>query len=168
MKHSTLRKMVLTALFATLGYVLSTFVYFPQMAPFQHFVNVLAAVFVGPWYGLLAALLTGLMRMALNGSTLLAVIGAIFGAFLFGLLYRYIKHFWAAVVGEVIGTGIISALVAYPFMIWIYGLDLTSPFYYIPFFIPSSMMGAALALGVLMALKKAKVLDKLLGQIQGA
>lgn len=64
MKHSTLRKMVLTALFATLGYVLSTFVYFPQMAPFQHFVNVLAAVFVGPWYGLLAALLTGLMRMA--------------------------------------------------------------------------------------------------------
>ena len=42
------KKMVLTALFACLAYVLNTFVYFPAMAPFQHFVDVLAAVFVGP------------------------------------------------------------------------------------------------------------------------
>ena len=44
------RKLVLTAMFACLGFVLSTFVYFPSMAPFQHFINVLAAVFVGPWW----------------------------------------------------------------------------------------------------------------------
>ena len=51
----SVKKMILTAFFGALGYVLSTFVYFPAMAPFQHFVNVLAAVFVGPWYGFAAA-----------------------------------------------------------------------------------------------------------------
>ena len=37
------KKMVLTAMFACLAFVLNTFVYFPAMAPFQHFVNVIAA-----------------------------------------------------------------------------------------------------------------------------
>ena len=49
------RKMILTAMFACLAFVLNTFVYFPAMAPFQHFVDVLAAVFVGPWYAFAAA-----------------------------------------------------------------------------------------------------------------
>lgn len=35
------RKLVLTAMFTCLAFVLNTFVYFPAMAPFQHFVNVL-------------------------------------------------------------------------------------------------------------------------------
>ena len=42
------RKMVLCAIFASLAFVLNTFVYFPAMAPFQHFVDVEAAVFLGP------------------------------------------------------------------------------------------------------------------------
>ena len=46
---NTTRKLMLSAMFACLAYVLNTFVYFPAMAPFQHFVDVLAAVFVGPW-----------------------------------------------------------------------------------------------------------------------
>ena len=70
------KKMVLTALFACLAYVLNTFVYFPAMAPFQHFVDVLAAVFVGPWYGFAAALICGCMRM-MSGRTIQAVTGAI-------------------------------------------------------------------------------------------
>ena len=44
------RKMVLCAIFASLAFVLNTFVYFPAMAPFQHFVDVVAAVFLGPWW----------------------------------------------------------------------------------------------------------------------
>ena len=49
MNSRQIRKMVLTAMFACLSFVLCTFVYFPAMAPFQHFVNVIAAVFIGPW-----------------------------------------------------------------------------------------------------------------------
>ena len=56
------RKLVMTGMLACLAYVLNTFVYFPAMAPFQHFVDVLAAVLVGPWYGFAAALLCGILR----------------------------------------------------------------------------------------------------------
>ncbi len=159
-----IRKMVLTAMFACLSFVLCTFVYFPSMAPFQHFVNVLAAVFLGPWYGLAAAFLTGVMRM-MSGRTIQALVGAIFGAFLSGLLYQKTKKLWAAVVGEVIGTGIISAMVAYPLMKMWYGLDAQSPFYYIPFYTPSSMMGAFLAVLVLGVLRRSGMLQRLLDDI---
>ena len=57
MKKITTKKMALTAMLACLAFVLNTFVYFPAMAPFQHFVDVLAAVLVGPWYGFAASLL---------------------------------------------------------------------------------------------------------------
>ncbi len=159
-----IRKMVLTAMFACLSFVLCTFVYFPSMAPFQHFVNVLAAVFLGPWYGFAAAFLTGVMRM-MSGRTIQALVGAIFGAFLSGLLYQKTKKLWAAVVGEVIGTGIISAMVAYPLMKMWYGLDAQSPFYYMPFYTPSSMMGAFLAVLVLGVLKRSGMLQRLLDDI---
>ncbi len=49
-KIPSTRKMVLTAMLACLAFVLNTFVYFPAMAPFQHFVDVLAAVLLGPWW----------------------------------------------------------------------------------------------------------------------
>ena len=103
------KKMVLTALFACLAYVLNTFVYFPAMAPFQHFVDVLAAVFVGPWYGFAAALICGCMRM-MSGRTIQAVTGAIFGPILGGLLYRKTKNVYLVFAGEVIGTGFIGAM----------------------------------------------------------
>ncbi|HWP52034.1 MAG TPA: energy coupling factor transporter S component ThiW [Clostridia bacterium] len=159
-----IRKMVLSAMFACLSFVLCTFVYFPSMAPFQHFVNVLAAVFLGPWYALAAAFLTGVMRM-MSGRTIQALVGAIFGAFLSGLFYQKTKRLWAAVVGEVIGTGFISAMVAYPLMKLWYGLDAQSPFYYIPFYTPSSMMGAFLAVLTLGVLKRSGVLQRLLDDI---
>ena len=44
-KTYNIKKMVLCAIFASLAFVLNTFVYFPAMAPFQHFVDVVAAVF---------------------------------------------------------------------------------------------------------------------------
>lgn len=160
----SVKKMILTAFFGALGYVLSTFVYFPAMAPFQHFVNVLAAVFVGPWYGLAAAVITAGLRM-LSGRTLLALIGAVFGAFLSGLLYQKFQKIYWAVIGEVTGTGVISAVVACPVMNLVYGTVFTSPFYYIPFFLPASMMGSFLAVLTLASLKKTGLLGRLLSQI---
>jgi energy coupling factor transporter S component ThiW len=160
-KGLSVKKMVLTAMLACFSFVLSTFVYFPQMAPFQHFCNVLGAVFLGPWYGLAAAALTGLMRM-MWGRTIQALIGAIFGAFLSGMLYQKTRKLWCAVVGEVIGTGIISAIVVYPFMRLFYGLPPHSPFYYIPFYTPSSIMGALLAVVVLGILKRSGTLEHML------
>lgn len=165
MKRINTMKMVLTAMFACLSFVLCSFVYFPSMAPFQHFVNVMAAVLIGPMGAFVAAFLTGVMRMAC-GRSIQALVGAVFGALLAGILYQKVGKLWAAVVGEVIGTGFISAMAAYPLMRMFYGLDAQSPFYYIPFYAPSSAMGAFLAVLVLGILKQTGVLMRMKGRIE--
>lgn len=159
------RKLVLTALLACLSFVLCTFVYFPAMAPFQHFVDVLAAVLLGPWYGFAAALLCGILRM-LSGRTIQAVTGAIFGPILGGLLYRKTKNLWLVWVGEVIGTGFFGAMASYPLMRLFYGLDAQSPFYYIPFYIPSAMVGGAMGLAVVLILKRSGVLARMQNRLE--
>ena len=159
------RKMVLTAMFACLAFVLNTFVYFPAMAPFQHFVDVMAAVFLGPWYAFAAALICGIMRM-MSGRTIQAVVGAIFGPILGGLLYRKTKNIYLVFLGEVIGTGFCGAMVAYPLMKMFYGLDAQSPFYYIPFYTPSAIVGAGMGVAALLILKRAGVLNRMLNELQ--
>ena len=154
------RKLVLTGLFTCLAFVLNTFVYFPAMAPFQHFVNVLAAVFVGPWYGSAAGFLTGVLRMAC-GRDIGSVTGAMFGPILGGLLYRKFHNFYVVFVGEVIGTGLLGAMTAYPLMRMFYGLDAQSPFYYIPFYTPSAVVGAAMGVAVVLILKRSGVLARM-------
>lgn len=161
MKKSLIKKQIFTAMLASLGYVLSTFVQFPRMAPFQHFINVIAAVFLGPVWGFACALMTGFMRMILNGNSILAIIGAVVGAFLSGLLYKISHKLIWAVIGEVIGTGILSAIISYPFMRIFYGLPATSVFTYVPFFIPSSLIGALLGYILLTTLDKSKLLSHL-------
>lgn len=161
----TTRKMVLTAMLACLAFVLNTFVYFPAMAPFQHFVDVLAAVFVGPWYGFAASLICGVMRM-LSGRTIQAVTGAIFGPILGGLLYRKTENIYLVFLGEVVGTGFCGAMASYPLMKLFYGLDAQSPFYYIPYYTPSAIVGAGMGVAVVLILKRAGILNRMLNELQ--
>ncbi len=161
MKTVNLKRQTALAMLAALGYVLNTFVSFPRMAPFQHMINVIAAVILGPMLSFLCALLIGCLRMLLNGSTILAVIGAVIGAFLSGVLYKKTQKLSMAVVGEVIGTGVISAIVSYPFMVHFYGLPRTSIFTYVPFFTPSSLMGAIIGFVLLKSLEKTGNLQKI-------
>lgn len=163
-RSMTTRKMILTAMFACLAFVLNTFVYFPSMAPFQHFIDVMAAVFLGPWYACAAAFLCGVMRM-LSGRTIQAVVGAIFGPILGGLLYRRFHNFWVVLIGEVIGTGFLGAMTAYPLMRLFYGLDAQSPFYYIPFYTPSAVVGGCMGVAVLLILKRTGMLDRMLREL---
>jgi energy coupling factor transporter S component ThiW len=167
MKKSKLnvKKMVLCAILASLAFVLNTFVYFPAMAPFQHFVDVVAAVFLGPWWACLSAFLCGIMRM-MSGRTIQSVTGAVFGPILGAFLWRKTQNICLVCVGEVIGTGLVGALASYPLMKWFYGLDAQSPFYYIPFYTPSAVVGGLMGVGVLLILKRAKVLDRLLAELE--
>ncbi|MEF9840576.1 MAG: energy coupling factor transporter S component ThiW [Lachnospiraceae bacterium] len=160
MKKMNLKKQVFAAMLVCMGYVLSTFVSFPRMAPFQHMINVIAAVFLGPVGSFLTALVIGIMRMILNGRSILAVIGGVVGALLAGLMYRKFKTPIAAVIGEVIGTGILSAILAFPVMKIFYGLPDTSIFTYVPFFIPASFMGAMMGYLLIKVLEKSKLLHK--------
>ena len=165
-KRTNIRKMVLCAIFASLAFVLNTFVYFPAMAPFQHFVNVMAAVFLGPWWGCVSAFLCGVMRM-MSGRTIQAVTGAIFGPILGGLLWKKTRNIYLVCVGEIVGTGIIGAMASYFPMKWFYALDAQSPLYYIPFYVPSAVVGGIMGVMVLVLLKRAKVLDRFLTELEG-
>ncbi len=160
-----IRKLVLTAMLGSLAFVLNTFVYFPAMAPFQHFADVLAAVFLGPWYGCTSAFLCGVLRM-LSGRTIQAITGAIFGPILGGLIYRKTQNIYLVAVGEIVGTGLFGALASYPLMKLFYGLDAQSPLYYIPFYTPSAVFGAGMGVAVLLILKRAGALNRLLNELK--
>lgn len=158
------RKMVAAAMFACLAFVLNTCVYFPSMAPFQHFVDVLAAVFLGPWYGCASALLCGILRM-MSGRTIQAITGAVFGPILGGLLYRKTKNIWLVFAGEIVGTGFFGAMASYPLMKWFYGLDAQSPFYYIPFYLPSAVVGAAMGVATLLVFQRTGLVARMQNEL---
>lgn len=85
--------------------------------PAQHMVNVIGAVMLGPWYAVAIAFAAAVIRNILGLGTLLAFPGGMIGALLAGLAFRYTKNIYGAGVGEVIGTGILGALVS----VWIIG-----------------------------------------------
>jgi energy-coupling factor transport system ATP-binding protein len=85
--------------------------------PAQHMVNVIAAVMLGPAYAVGVAFIAGVIRNILGLGTLLAFPGGMIGAFLAGLAYRVFKNIYLAGLGEVIGTGLLGALVS----AWIVG-----------------------------------------------
>lgn len=161
-----IKKMIVTAMMAGIAFVLNTFVYFPAMAPFQHCVNVVAAAFLGPWYGCLAAFLCGVLRM-MSGRTIQAIIGAIFGPIIGGLLYKKTKNIYLLAIGEIFGTGILGALAAYPFMRIFYNLEAVDWYYYVPFYTPSAVVGAIMGVAVLLTLKKSKLFDQLKAGLDG-
>jgi energy-coupling factor transport system ATP-binding protein len=80
--------------------------------PAQHMINVVAAVVLGPVHAVTIAFLAALIRNMLGLGTLLAFPGGMIGALLAGLAYRVFENTWAAGLGEVLGTGVIGALVS--------------------------------------------------------
>jgi energy coupling factor transporter S component ThiW len=80
--------------------------------PAQHMVNVLSAVMLGPFYAVAIAAVSAVIRNILGLGTLLAFPGGMIGALLAGLAYRTLKNIYIAGLGEVIGTGLLGALVS--------------------------------------------------------
>ena len=165
MNRTAIKKMILCAIFAGLAFVLNTFVYFPAMAPFQHFVDVLATVVLGPWYACASAFICGVLRM-MSGRTIQAITGAVFGPILGGLLYKKTKNIYLVFLGEVVGTGLFGALASYPLMKLFYNLDVQNPLYYIPFYTPSAVVGGAMGVAVLIMFKKSGVLERMLNEMK--
>lgn len=81
------------ALFVAIGVALSPFnvpIFGAKAFPVQSFLNVLGAVFLGPVYTVLAALVISLIRNATGLGTPLAYAGSMIGAFLAALAYRFV------------------------------------------------------------------------------
>lgn len=165
----SLKKMVMLSMFVAIGVVISPILRVEGCCPMQHFVNIVCAVFMGPWWSLLCAILIGVIRMGLMGIPPLALTGAVFGAFLSGIFYRWAKgNLFAAAGGEVLGTGIIGSLVSYPVMAFLMGRGEVGLFFYLPSFLLGTLIGGTIALFFLFALKRAGLLEKLQRQLGGA
>lgn len=79
--------------------------------PIQSMVNVISGVLLGPWYAVLVAFVTSLIRNLLGTGTLNAFAGSMIGALLAGLAWLAFRNILLAALGEVIGTGILASLV---------------------------------------------------------
>ena len=145
-KHVNLRKTVMLSMLVAIGVVISPILRVEGMCPMAHLINIVCSVLLGPWYSLLCAVLIGVIRMAVMGIPPLALTGAVFGALLSGVFYRLSKgKILFAVLGEVIGTGLIGAVVSYPVMTFLWGREGLSWLFYVPSFIMGTLIGGSIA-----------------------
>jgi len=110
----TLSRLTLAGLLAAAGVLLSG-ICFPvgptRCFPFQHTVNVVSGILLGPWWAMGVAFTTSVIRVLMGTGTLFAFPGSIPGALMVGLVYRLLGRDWAA-FAEPIGTGPIGATIS--------------------------------------------------------
>lgn len=147
MKSAThILKLTVLAMLVALGVLISPILRVEGMCPMAHLINIVCSVLLGPWYSLLCATLIGIIRMALMGIPPLALTGAVFGAFLSGVFYRLSKgRILCAVAGEIVGTGLVGAVVSYPVMTLLWGKEGLSWLFYVPSFLCGTLIGGSIA-----------------------
>lgn len=169
MKHINLKKLTLTAIFAAIaivGSLLSFPVFGSKCAPVQHLINVLCAIFVGPWYGLACAFIASLIRNFLGLGTLLAFPGSMCGVLLAGLLYKLVKQRWTAYIGEVFGTAVIGGMLAFPIAALLMGNEAAALFTFVVPFLISTVAGTLIAIVVIEIMAKSGLLARFKGQLE--
>ncbi len=164
MKTTSTKKLVLAAIFTAIAVVGSTFsfpVFGSKCAPVQHLVNVLCAVFLGPWWGLAAAFAASVIRNMAGLGTVLAFPGSMCGALISGLCYRAVKKLPAAWAGEILGTGIVGGLLAFPVARLIMGNAGAALFTFVVPFLVSTAGGTLIAAVITAILEKTGTLGHL-------
>lgn len=134
--RKTIQKIALAGILAAVGVVggtLSIPVGFTRCCPTQSVINVIAGVFLGPWYSVGMAFCVSLIRNMLGTGTIMAFPGSMCGALLAGLLYRRWSKVWTACLGEMIGTGILASIMAYPIAKYLLGKACGLFTYFLPF-----------------------------------
>ncbi|MGL4109182.1 energy coupling factor transporter S component ThiW [Clostridium sp. LP20] len=140
-------KLAISGILIAIATIFGTFsipIFGAKMSPVQHFVNVVAAVVLGPIYAVGNAFVSSFLRNILGTGSLLAFPGSMIGALLAGLAYQKFKKIEIAVLGEIIGTGLLGALVAYPIAKLVLGKEVALFVYIVPFSI-SCIGGAIIA-----------------------
>lgn len=158
MKSNT-KKLTMAAFFVAIAVVFS-FVNIPvglaKCYPIQHMVNVLSAVLLGPLYSVLVAFCTSLIRNMSGTGSLMAFPGSMIGAFFAGILFYKTKKLSLAFLGEVIGTGLIGALLAYPIAKFVLGKEMALFGMLIPFSV-STLGGSIIAVIIILSIKNTEL-----------
>lgn len=164
----SLKKTVLGGMLVALTVALSGFsvpIGASRCFPIQHFINVIAGVFLGPLYGVCMAFCTSLIRNLMGTGSLMAFPGSMVGAFLGAFLFQKTGRFVLAYLGEVVGTGIIGALLCYPIAVFLMGKEIALFFYVVPF-LTSTVCGTAMAVVLLEILRRSPLFSHLHRMIQ--
>lgn len=117
----TSRHIALSAIFTALGVALSLYpgaipVGPTRVLPYQHTINVLTGIMLGPWIGGGVALAIGLIRIGMGTGTIFAIPGGVPGVLVVGLAYKYWKKTSVGLL-EPVGTGVgalISSFIVAP------------------------------------------------------
>ena len=153
------KKIALAGVFTALA-VVGSFISFPvagsKCAPVQHMVNILAAVTLGPFWGIGIAFIASLLRNLLALGSLMAFPGSMVGALCCGLVYHFSRKLSLTCAAEALGTGILGGIAAYPM-----GLTPAGIFVYIVPFLISTVAGSILAFLLITVLEKGGVMREL-------
>ena len=153
MRKNSTKKLALAGVLCAVAVVGSMFsfpVFGSKCAPVQHMVNILCAVFLGPGFGVAAAFVASLLRNLMGLGSLLAFPGSMCGALLCGVAYWKSENLPVTLVAEVLGTGVIGGLAAYPIAIAFMGKsagDIAFYAYVVPFLV--STVGGSILAGIL-------------------
>ena len=153
---------VLTAI-AVVGSMLSFPVAGSKCAPVQHMVNILAAVTLGPWWGVGIAFAASLLRNILGLGSLMAFPGSMVGALCCGLMYMGTRKLAPTCVAEALGTGILGGIAAYPVAKFLMGAEPVGLFVYVVPFLVSTVAGSILACALITVLEKGGVFRQIMG-----
>ncbi|WP_075721328.1 energy coupling factor transporter S component ThiW [Roseburia sp. 499] len=159
-----IKKLALAGMMTALGVALSAFsipVGASKCFPVQHLLNVLAGVFLGPSYALGFSFSTALIRNLIGTGSLLAFPGSMVGAFCCALVYKYTKKIPLALLGEVVGTGILGGMLCYPVAKLLLGNAEAALFTYVLPFLISTLGGSLIAAVLLGILYKSKAIHYL-------
>ncbi|MEA3408591.1 MAG: energy coupling factor transporter S component ThiW [Chloroflexota bacterium] len=162
------RKIAQAVILVAIGVALSPFTSFPvgiaKVNPTQHFVNVLGAILLGPWWAMINAAIIAIIRNALGVGTLLAFPGGMIGALLAGYVYRYTRNVYWAALGEIVGTGILGALVSGWLVAPVFMQKPMAVGVLIASFLASTVLGSVLGLLALSILRRAGYVELEEGQ----
>lgn len=165
-KHTT-KKLAMAGILTALA-VAGSLISFPvagsKCAPVQHMVNVLAAVLLGPWWGVGIAFCASLLRNLMGLGSLMAFPGSMVGALCCGLAYWKWKRTDVTCAAEALGTGILGGLAAYPVAKLLMGAEPAGIFVYVVPFLVSTVAGSILAYVLITILAKGGVLAQVQAQ----
>ena len=149
------------------------FVWGPTKAlPWQHMVNILAGIMLGPFWAVIVALFAGTIRIILGTGTIFAYPGGLPGGFIVGLTYRLLSSLArnkrliliASSLTEPLGTCCIGGAATWYLWDPILGDALRVKFGAFLLFVSgwfvSSIIGVALGLSIILVLDKVGVVGR--------
>lgn len=159
MQTRNTRLVAQAVILAAIGVALAPFTSIPigiaKINPTQHFVNVVGAVLLGPWWALAVAAVIAIIRNAMGVGTLLAFPGGMIGALLAGYIYRYTRNIYLGALGEIVGTGIIAPIVSALLVAPIFMQQTVALGLLAASFLGSTILGSVIALLALRLLNRA-------------